>query len=113
MAHKRIALLTCLKATGVCSGAGCFKALNDRTRHFDVYRADSVEVVAFFHCNGCEADYDSDSEYAEKMQRVCELAPDAVHLGRCTAMNDAECPVVSRMAETFQAAGITVIRGTH
>ena len=50
---KRIALLTCPKAENVCTGGGCFAALNSRTKAFTLYKGEDVEVLAFMKCSGC------------------------------------------------------------
>ncbi len=113
MGNRRIALLTCLKATDVCSGAACFSALNQRKKSFERYSEDSVEILGFFHCNGCEADYGQDAAYLEKMDTMRGLNPDAIHIGKCTLLKGRECRVITNMAAYFQSHGILVIRGTH
>lgn len=110
---KRIAILTCLEATGVCSGAGCFNALNNRSKHFERYKDQDIKVVAFFHCNSCDADYNDNLEYQEKIERVVELNPHAVHVGICTRTKGIECRVITDMINYFESNGISVIRGTH
>ncbi len=50
---KRIVMLTCPKAEDVCTGGGCFAALNGRTKTFAPYRREEVEVLAFKICGGC------------------------------------------------------------
>lgn len=110
---KKIAILTCLEATGVCSGAACFKALNQRTAFFQPYVEIEVEVLGFFHCNGCQCDYDLDLEYDEKMTTLIDLKPDVIHVGKCTVQKGIECKVITRMVHRFEANGITVVRGTH
>jgi predicted metal-binding protein len=109
----KIAILSCLKATAVCSGAACFSALNKRTQSFAPYRDEAVEISAFFHCNGCGCDIETDAEYAEKIDRVKTLAPDAVHIGKCTITNGTECSTITKIAKELSATGIQVIRGTH
>ena len=110
---KKIAILSCLNATNICSGASCFSALNDRKAAFSCYDGDDIEVVAFFHCNGCNCDYDNDQKYLEKIGRICAMRPDAVHVGICTLINGKECLIISRVIQTLEMHGITVIRGTH
>ncbi len=112
---KRIAILSCSKATKVCSGASCFNAVNKRTGTFHVYDQNPVEVVAFFHCNGCDADYDEDKEYREKIERVAYMEPDAIHIGVCSKTKNRGifCPVMVRMMNYFRDKGIRIIDGTH
>jgi predicted metal-binding protein len=110
---KRIAILSCLKATAVCSGAGCFSALNRRMGSFTPYQDEVVEIAAFFHCNGCDCTIETDKEYAEKINRVKTLGLDAVHIGKCTITDKTECSTITKIADELSSAGITVIRGTH
>ncbi len=110
---KRIAMLTCLNATEVCSGAACFKALNERKATFGVYEEMPVEVVAFFHCNGCDADYDHNDAFMEKMERVCSMKPDAIHVGICTKKDGVRCPVIEEMIAYFETDNIKIVYGTH
>lgn len=44
---KRIVILTCLKASRVCTGAACFQAFNQRTRSFARYGNEPLEIEAF------------------------------------------------------------------
>lgn len=111
--YKRIAILSCLKATGVCSGASCFNAFNQRTKSFEGYSKDFVEMIGFFHCNGCECDYINDSDYLEKIDTLKKLKPDAIHVGKCTLINGEECPVITNIIKCFEENQIAVIRGTH
>ncbi len=113
MEKVKIAVLSCLKATGVCSGAACFRAINNREKHFNIYKDMDVEVVAFFHCNGCDCDYSSDVEYLEKIEYVCSLEPDAVHVGKCTCMEGNLCTVIEAMVKYIEDRGMKVIFGTH
>ncbi len=110
---KKIAVLTCLKATQVCSGAACFDAINDRRATFEEYVDEEVKVVAFFHCNGCKADYDNDEQYIEKIERVCSQEPDAIHIGKCTFYQRDLCPVIDNMINYFKSKGIKIVIGTH
>lgn len=109
----KIAILSCLKATEVCSGAACFKAINSRVAFFEPYKDKNLEVMAFFHCNGCDCDYENDSDYLEKINRVCAMQVDAVHIGKCTLIDGVECQHITKIVKHIEDAGIRVIRGTH
>ena len=109
----KIAILSCLNASSVCSGAACFKAVNDRTKSFEIYKEEDVEIIAFFHCNGCSCDYENDIEYKEKIDTVIKLKPDAVNIGKCTVTDGCECSIITKIAATISDSGIRVIRGTH
>ncbi len=110
---KKIAVLTCLEATAVCSGAACFNAINGRRAFFSDYADEAVEIVAFFHCNGCDADYDNDKEYIEKIERVCSQQPDVIHVGKCTYYKGNMCPTIQRMIDYFEQKDIKIVIGTH
>ena len=49
----KIAMLNCLNANQVCTGAGCLRAFNSRTKHFAEYGDIPLELVAMARCNGC------------------------------------------------------------
>lgn len=50
---KKIVMLTCPHAETVCTGAGCFSALNGRTHRFREYGDEELQVSAFMKCSGC------------------------------------------------------------
>ena len=113
MKLRRMVILSCLKAMDVCSGSACFKALNQRKKSFESYSKDLIEVIGFFHCNGCACDYDNDQAYIEKMDTLINLKPDVIHVGKCTVIKGEECPVITRIIDTFEQSQIRVVRGTH
>ncbi|WP_302177627.1 CGGC domain-containing protein, partial [Megamonas funiformis] len=51
---KNIAILTCLKANDVCTGASCLDALYNKKGFFTQYTNDDTKLVAFWTCNGCD-----------------------------------------------------------
>jgi len=110
---KRIAVLTCLERTKVCAGSACFEAINQRKGAFAPYIYDTVEVVGFFHCNGCACDTAHDDAYKEKIRRMITLKPDVIHVGVCTIKQLKECPNITKMVGAFEEKGIKVVRGTH
>ena len=40
----KIAVLNCLKANEVCTAAGCLKAFNTKTKHFEVYKDTDTKI---------------------------------------------------------------------
>ncbi len=111
--QKKIAILTCLKASEVCTGYACFKAFNNKKSYFQPYFGQDVELIAFFHCNGCDADYENDEQYKEKMEKIISLKPDAIHVGVCCKPDGRLCPVIENMMQCFKNENINVIEGTH
>ncbi len=97
---KKIVMLTCLKANTVCTGAGCLKAFNEKTKTFSRYGSEELELEAFFRCNGCGV-WDEGME--EKLERLISIKPDAVHLGVCTKLKDGtRCPTIERIAKRLE-----------
>ena len=76
---KKIAILNCLKANDVCTGAACLKAFNNRNRHFEPYGDEPLELVAMGRCNGCEAGIDEG--FQEKLDRILQEGAEICHLG--------------------------------
>lgn len=109
----KIAILNCLKANDVCSGAGCLKALNARTKHFASYGEEPLELVAMARCNGCDAGIDDG--FREKLDRIVSEGAQVCHFGVCTVRRDLgkECPVITEAAAYLEARGVRPVRGTH
>lgn len=63
---KRIVILTCLKASRVCTGAACFQAFNQRTRSFARYGKEPLEIEAFMRCSGCRHTLENDRGLQKK-----------------------------------------------
>ena len=97
----------------MCSGAACFSAINKREKHFSDYSGEDIEVCAFFHCNGCGCDYDTDKEFIEKINRIPKLGIEAVHIGKCTVLKGSECEVITKIIGIIENYGIKIVRGTH
>ena len=87
---KRIVILTCLKASRVCTGAACFQAFNQRTRAFARYGKEPLEIEAFMRCSGCGHTLENDRGLQEKVERIVKLHPEAVHLGICCCHDGGE-----------------------
>ena len=111
---KKIALLNCLKANRVCTGASCFKAFHDRTRSFERYRDKDVCLVAFMRCNGCDKDPLTDEGILEKVERLEKEGVEVVHVGACTKTREGgRCPTIQKIMGMMEEHGIELIDGTH
>ena len=118
---KKIVILRCLKSNDVCTGASCLEAFYDRTGKFQEYSMDeNLQLVAFFSCNGCEeVRFKNQDGLAEKLKKILDLKPSAVHIGICTKIYNKstgekeECNTIKEISKYIQGKGITVIRGTH
>lgn len=111
---KKIAMLNCLKSNRVCAGAACLKALNNRTASFERYAGEEVELVAYMRCNGCELPLTEDAGMLEKLERLCSIGTEVLHIGKCTLNKEKEeCPLITEAAAMLEAKGIEIVRGTH
>ena len=111
---KKIAMLTCLKANTVCTGAACFQALHERTKSFARYQGEDVWAAAFMRCNGCGSDPLRDEGIREKVERLAKEQISAVHVGVCTKNKDGKrCKNIETIMKMIEAQGISVLDGTH
>lgn len=116
---KNIAILTCLKANDVCTGAGCLNAFFEKKAYFSRYKNETLRLVAFWCCNGCkDAELDNQQGLVEKLERILSLNTDIVHLGICTRIHDEwgrkiECPRITEIVTFLKNHGIDIVAGTH
>lgn len=113
---KTVVMLTCPKAETVCTGAGCFAALNGRTHQFAQYGEEELRVGAFMKCSGCGHFPETDKGLTEKVERILSMQPDAGHVGICCCHDGRTrelCEEVSVICKIFEKNGIRVVRGTH
>ena len=103
MTVKRIAVLTCLDACKVCTGASCLTAWNRRERGFAPYAGEEASLEAFFHCNGCGTDPETDEGMREKLDRLQSIGVDVGTL----------CPAIAAIRDMLHARGIETVVGTH
>lgn len=113
---RHIAILTCLDACKVCTGASCLEAWNNRTRHFAPYAGEEASLSAFFHCGGCGSDPETDAGMVEKLDRLVCIGVDTVHIGVCAVKDrkcETLCPAVSKIRDMLHNRGIQTVLGTH
>lgn len=116
---KRIVILRCLSSNDVCTGAGCMRAFNTKGSAFTRYAEEPLELEAFWSCNGCEDCRLKHQEgIEEKLERIISLKPDAVHVGVCVKQRTQEgdevtCKTIEEICGRLQAAGLTIVEGTH
>ena len=109
----KIAMLNCLNANEVCTGAGCLRAFNSRTRHFADYGDAPLELIALARCNGCGKGIDEG--FREKLERIVSEGAEVCHLGVCTkhGKTGEECPTITEAAAWLEEKGVRIVRGTH
>ena len=116
---KRIVILRCLSSNDVCTGAACMHAFNTKGGAFARYGGEPLELEAFWSCNGCEDCRLKHQEgIEEKLERIISLKPDAVHVGACVKQRtqdgaEVTCKKIEEICERLEAAGLTIVEGTH
>jgi len=108
----RIAILTCRDTMLRCAGRSCIWAFQDKERHFSVYRDSElpVRLCAYFGCNGCDADYETDPSFLKKVERLVLDDVSVIHLSGCLCHH---CPNLEIIRSTIESYGIRCELGTH
>ena len=107
---KKIAILYCNKSGRVCTGAACFRSFYDRKKNFTQYEGQEVELSAYFHCNGCEADKLADPGFTEKLERMKQENVDKVHIATCIVH---KCEQLDLLKQALASQGISYEELTH
>lgn len=113
---QRIGILTCLYTGNTCVRGGCLDAFFKREAFFKDYPQDTV-LASVTSCNGCKSMHESDPvddpDMAKKIQNLCDLEIDTVHLGACRICCGKECRRMTQIAGMLEDGGFKVVRGTH
>ena len=109
---KKIAMLNCLKANDVCTGAACMKAFRERRAGFERYAGEDLELIAFMRCSGCDKPVE-DRGMQEKLERLVAEGTETVHIGVCAQMNGERCSTIEKCAEWLEARGVGIVWRTH
>ena len=113
---KKIAMLTCLAISRNCTASVCFRAWNQKSNSFSVYRGEDVSLEAFLHCNGCGSNPVEDPVMIKKLERLLSIGVEAVHFGVCTKKHDEQrstCPNIQKIMDMLQERGIACVDGSH
>lgn len=105
----KIAICNCERVIGKCSSMGCFRAYNNKSKHFERYKDEEVELAAFFYCDICSS---RNEENLEKIaQRLKDKGVSQVHIGACAL----KCPAgkLEQIKEIFWSKDLEIIEGTH
>lgn len=95
------------------------QALHKKTGTFVMYGDETLELEAFWSCNGCDdCKLKNQAGIEEKLARIVSLQVDAVHVGVCTKhRNDmgekVTCRRIVEICESLRQAGIKIVDGTH
>lgn len=109
----KIAIVNCLKANRVCTGAACLNAMNRRIKSFSDYEEQEIVLDAFMRCNGCGHTVETDEGMQEKLERILSLHPDRVHFGKCTFEDGQLCKNLQSFKFRLEEFGIKIVYGTH
>lgn len=116
---KKVAILRCLKTSASCAGAACLKAMYSKTKAFEIYGDEDLQLMAMWTCNGCgDSKLENQEGILKKINRMKELELDALHISHCTYKKDENevkhlCPVIKEIIDELETAGITIVHGTH
>jgi len=90
----KIAIGVCEKINGICTTMGCFKALNNREKHFSTYKNENLELMSFFTCDALE-----------------QAGVERLHVGVCIVK--CENQRAKEIKAIFEKHHIEVVEGTH
>jgi len=103
---RKIGVLVCKNVSDKCSGAGCFKAFNQKSDAFELHD-EEIELGSFTHCSGC--DEEAEELLNSKIERMKIIGIETVHLSTCIR---GRCHKYEEFAEKF-AQDFDVIGYTH
>lgn len=108
----RIAILSCRKTMLRCAGRSCIWAFQEKERSFEAYRESElpVRLCAYFGCNGCEANYDDDPDFRNKLERLVLDGVSVIHLSGCMTHH---CPNLDKIRAKIERYGVSCVLGTH
>lgn len=107
---EKIAILHCRKSGTVCTGAACFRTFYDRKKSFAQYEGQTVELSAYFDCNGCEADKLADPGFTEKLERMGQEHVDKILIATCAVH---KCPQLDKIKQALDRQHLAWEEGTH
>lgn len=112
---KKIAILCCLRAGEVCTGAACMNSFNTKTKAFSRWQGEELQLGAFLRCSHCGTHLAEDTGMQEKLERLKKENIQAVHVGICARKREEGrlCPYMAESTAWLQENGIPVFWGTH
>ena len=105
----KIAIGICERVNGRCSSMGCFRAYNNKEKHFERYKDIETELLAYFSCSICSTG--SKENITKIAGRLKESGTEVVHLGACAVKCKAD--KLEEIKEVFTSLGINIVEGTH
>lgn len=113
---KKIAILRCLNKSYSCTGSGCMRAWNERTKAFAPYAGEDAVLATMLNCNGCDRDPSTDEAMVKKLDRLQKMGVEIVHTSGCTVKDPADpvyCENVEKIVSMLHDRGIQTVHGTH
>lgn len=106
---EKIAIVRCETVSEVCPGAACFKAFNNKKRHFKEYDNDA-EIIGFFTCGGCPG-----RRVSRLVKSLIKHGLTTVHLSSCMMLDSdyPPCPHIEEIRKSIESKGLKVVQGTH
>lgn len=105
----KIAIGTCERTNGKCSTMGCFRAYNNKEKHFAQYEETNIELLSFFTCDICSED--SKENIMKIAERFKKEGVERIHLGACAVKCKADN--LEEIKEIFTSMNIGIYEGTH
>lgn len=105
----KIAIGICEKINGICTTMGCFKAFNNREKHFSIYKDKDLELTSFFTCDSCSKN--SDENLINIAKRLKSEGIKRIHFGVCIVKCESDRK--KEIKSIFEKHDIEVIEGTH
>lgn len=105
----KIAIGVCEKINGTCSTMGCFRAFNNRDKHFAIYKDKDVKLMTFFSCNMCSSN--SNENLTKIAEKLVQEGITKLHLGKCAVK--CKAGKLEEIKSIFEKRNIEVIEGTH
>lgn len=108
----RIAILSCRDTMLRCAGRSCMWAFQEKEKHFEPYRESElpVRLCAYFGCNGCDTDYETDPSFEKKLERLVLDDVNIIHLSGCLVHH---CPNLEKIRTKIEGYGVRCELGTH
>lgn len=104
-----IAIGICEKINGICTTMGCFRAFNNKEKHFKSYKDNDIELSAFFTCQICSS---GSNEWLQKIaEKLVKEKVSVLHLSVCIVKCKANKK--EEIIDIFESKGIKVVEGTH
>ena len=105
----KLAIAICENINGRCSSMGCFRAYNNKEKHFERYKDMETQLLAYFSCSICSTD--SKENLTKIANKLKDSGVDVVHLGACAVKCKADR--LDEIKEIFTTLNMQVIEGTH